>query len=301
MSLLKLIRWKNLLMIVLIQLLVKYGLLEPLGAITSLDAFGISFLILSTVCIAAAGNIINDIYDIETDLVNKPQDVIIGKSISEKNAFTLFIIFNVVGVGLGYYVSFLIGKTAFFSLFIVISALLYIYASYLKQTFLIGNIVVSILVGLSVLIVPIFDLLPAITDQNQHLQLIYFKQVFNYAMFAFLINLIREVAKDIEDIDGDYKAHMNTLPIVIGRERASNVLFALTLLPILMLIYYIVYVIYKLPLRVVYFLFFVLGPLIYVSIKAFNAKTKKHFRYISNMLKLVMLLGMLSILLYTYA
>lgn len=301
MSFLNLIRWKNLLMIAFVQLLVKYGLLESLGAFTTLNTFGFLMLIIATICIAAAGNIINDIYDVETDAVNRPQKISIGKDISEKTAFRCYIILNLLGVGIGYYVSYLVNNNAFFSIFIVISALLYVYSSYLKQTVLIGNIIISVLVGFSVLIVGVFDLLPAITNNNQHLQLIYFKLIFNYAMFAFLINLIREIAKDIEDIDGDYKAGMKTLPIIIGRERASNILFALTLLPILVLVYLVVYKLYKHPIPVIYVVFILVGPLAYISIKAFNAKTKKHFHHISNMLKLVMLLGMLSILLYAYA
>lgn len=300
-SILNLIRWKNLIMIALVQLLVKYALLEPLGALTSLDTLGIIILTLATICIAAAGNIINDIYDIETDLVNKPEKVIVGKSISEKTAYTLFIVFNVLGVGLGYYLSHSVGKSAFFSLFVVISALLYIYATYLKRTLLIGNIIISILVGLSVLIVGLFELMPGITPNNQQLQLVYLKIILNYSIFAFMINLIREIAKDIEDTNGDYKAGMNTLPIAIGRERASNMLFALSLIPILAVAYYVVYKIFRNQTMVIYFLAFVIGPLIYVAIKVFNAKTKKHFHHISNILKLVMFLGMLSLLLYKYA
>lgn len=300
-SILNLIRYKNLLMIALVQLLVKYALLEPLGALTSLNTLGISMLILATICIAAAGNIINDIHDVETDLVNKPQKVIVGKSISEKNAFTLFIVLNVLGVGLGYYLSHTIGKNAFFSLFVLISALLYIYATYLKRTLLVGNVVISVLVGLSVLIVGVFELMPCITPSNQQFQFVYFKIIVNYSVFAFTINLIREIAKDIEDIDGDYNAKMHTLPIVVGRERASNILFVLSLIPILGVGYYIVCKIYQNQVMVVYFLTAVLGPLIYITIKIFNATTKKHFHLISNMLKLVMLLGMLSLLLYQYA
>ncbi|RED48224.1 4-hydroxybenzoate polyprenyltransferase [Seonamhaeicola aphaedonensis] len=288
-------------MIALVQLLVKYALLEPLGALTSLSSLGITILILATICIASAGNIINDIYDIETDLVNKPDKVIVGKSISEKTAFNLFITLNVLGVALGYYLSHLVEKSGFFSLFVIISALLYVYASYLKQTLVLGNVVISILVGLSVLIVGIFELIPNITSENQQLQLVYFKIVLDYAFFAFLINLIRELTKDIEDIDGDYKVGMKTLPIAIGRERASNILFALTLVPILAIGYYIVYKIYQNQIAVIYFLVCILGPLIYISIKTFSAKTKKEFHHISNILKLVMLLGMLSLILYKFS
>ena len=118
MNFLNLIRWKNLLMIAFMQLLIKYALLVPFGAQTSLDGLGITLLILATICIAAAGNIINDIYDIETDLVNKPDRVIIGKSISEKTAYNLFIVFNVIGVGVGFYLSHRVGRAPFFSLFV---------------------------------------------------------------------------------------------------------------------------------------------------------------------------------------
>ncbi|RIA09421.1 4-hydroxybenzoate polyprenyltransferase [Flavobacteriaceae bacterium MAR_2010_72] len=299
-NILNLIRWKNLLMIALGQILIKYALFEPFGVTITLNGFGFSLLVLSTLCIAAAGNIINDIYDIETDTVNKPNKVIIGKTISEKTANSLFIIFNVIGVGLGFYLSHLVGKSGFFAIFVVISALLYVYASYLKQLLLLGNIVISLLVALSIIIVGLFELLPVITPQNQETQLTFFKILLDYAVFAFIINLVRELAKDIEDIDGDYKAGMNTLPIAIGRERAAKVLFIVTLLPILAVVYYMATYLYKQQIALVYFLIFIIAPLIYTSIKSFNAESKKEFHHISNMLKLIMLFGMLSLLLYKY-
>ncbi|HEX9827893.1 MAG TPA: geranylgeranylglycerol-phosphate geranylgeranyltransferase [Flavobacteriaceae bacterium] len=297
---LNLIRWKNLLMIALVQVLIKYALLVPFGVITALNGFGFSLLVLATLCIAAAGNIINDIYDVETDLVNKPNQVIVGKTISEKKANNLFIAFNVIGVGLGFYVSNLVGKNGFFAIFVIISALLYVYASYLKQILVIGNIVISILVALSIIIVGLFELLPVITPENQTVQLTYFKIILDYALFAFLINLVRELAKDIEDIDGDHKAGMNTLPIAIGRDRASKVLFALSLMPLFAVVYYMITYLYKQPIAIGYFLIFVVAPLIYIAIKSFNAETKKDVRHISKILKLVMLLGMLSLLLFPF-
>lgn len=298
MNFLNLIRWKNLLMIALVQLIIKYALLESFGAQTSLNILGISLLIFATISIAAAGNIINDIYDVETDAVNKPNKVIIGKSISEKTAYNLFIAFNVIGVGIGFYLSNLVGKSAFFSLFVIISALLYVYASFLKRTLLIGNIVISVLVSLSILIVGVFELLPSINLQNQQTQLAFFKVIFNYAIFAFMINLLREITKDLEDIDGDYKAGMNTLPIAIGRDRATKVLFGLTFISLIIIIFYIIETLYKQPISVGYFLIFIVAPLIFILIKTFEAKTKKDYQLISNVLKLIMLFGMLSLLLY---
>ena len=295
---LNLIRWKNLLFIALVQVLIKYALFLPFKIEITLNWFGFSLLVLSTLCIAAAGYVINDVYDVETDLVNKPDKVIVGKSISEKTANNLFIILNVIGVLLGFYLSHLVGKSGFFALFVIISALLYVYASYLKQTLLIGNIVVSVLVALSLIIVAIIELLPVITSQNQATQLTMFKVVFDYAIFAFIINLVREIVKDIEDIDGDHKAGMNTLPIVIGRERTKDVLFVLSFIPILAVIYYLSTYLYKQIEAVIYFLLLVIAPLIFVSIKIFQSKTKKDYKFISNLLKIVMLTGMLSMLLY---
>lgn len=295
---LNLIRWKNLLIIALVQVLIKYALLLPFKIDITLNWFGFTLLVLSTLCIAAAGYVINDVYDVETDLVNRPDKVIIGKSVSEKTANNLFIILNVIGVLIGFYLSHLVGKSGFFALFVIISALLYVYASYLKQTLLIGNIVVSVLVALSLIIVGIFELLPVITPQNQATQLTMFKVLFDYALFAFIINLVREITKDIQDIDGDHKSGMNTLPIVIGRDRAKNVLFVLSLVPILAVVYYLSTYLYKQTIAVIYFLVLVIAPLILVSIKIFSSKTKKDYQFISNLLKIVMLTGMLSMLLY---
>jgi 4-hydroxybenzoate polyprenyltransferase len=300
----KLIRWKNLILIALVQYLVKYALLLPFyesyQVTTTLSTLAFTLLVIATICIAAGGYVINDIYDIETDKVNKPSKVIINKHISEKNALNLFIILNVIGVGLGFYLSNGIGKSGYFVIFIIASALLYIYSSYLKQMLLVGNVVVSLVVSLSILLVGIFELLPVINDANRDIQITFFKIILDYAVFAFMINLVREIVKDIEDIDGDYKAGMQTLPIVLGRERANRVVFILSLIPIFSVIYYLITYLFKQTEVVGYFLLFIIAPLIYVTIKLFSAEQKKQYRHLSIVLKLVMLTGMLSMVLYKY-
>jgi len=293
-----LIRWKNLLLIVLVQILIKYALIERFTNDFTLNTLEFIFLVLATVCIASAGNIINDIYDVETDLVNNPDNIIVGDSISEKTALNLFIIFNVIGVGLGFYLSNLVGKSGFSAIFVIISALLYIYATYLKQTLLIGNLVISVLVALSIIIVGLFDLLPAISFQNQQSHLNIFKIILDYSIFAFFLNLLREIIKDIEDINGDYKAEMKTLPILIGRERTTLLVFILSFVPLFVLIYYITTYWYMQPLGVLYFLVFVVAPIIYFTIKAYSASSKRDLHHLSNVLKLAMLFGVLSLLLY---
>jgi len=293
-------RWKNLLMIALVQLLIKYALLEPFGVHTALDGFEITLLILATICIAAAGNIINDIYDIETDAINKPNKLIIGEAISEKTAYNLFIAFNVIGVLIGFYLSYRIGKSSFFTIFVVVSALLYIYASYLKGILLIGNITISALVASSILIVGLFELTPNLTEINRDIQLTFFKIILDYAIFAFMITLLREITKDIEDTDGDYKAALNTLPIAIGRERSKNLLIVLNIIPLFVITHYAVTQLYKHQIMLIYFLVLVIAPLIYAIITLVNATSKAHFHHISSLYKWIMLFGMLSLLLYKF-
>ena len=298
---LNLIRWKNLLLIAFVQILIKYALLEPFEVVKfTLNDFGFGLLVLATLCIAAAGNVINDIYDVETDFVNKPNKVIVGNSISEKTTFNMYIVLTIIGVGVGFYLSNLIGRSGFSAIFVIISALLYIYATYLKQTLLVGNIVVSFLVAMSLLIVGLFELLPVITDQNQETQLTFFKIIFDYAIFAFMINLLREMIKDIEDINGDYKVEMKTLPIIIGRERALKIIFALSIVPLLAVIYYTITYLYKHYIAVGYFLIFIIAPLLYFTIKSFSAETKKEINFLSAFLKIIMFFGVMPLLLYPF-
>ena len=301
---LNLIRWKNLLMIAFTQYLVKYALLLPFreshSVLVTLSDFHFFLLVLATVLIAAGGYVINDVYDVETDRINKPEKLIINKYISEKNASTLFMILNIIGVGIGFYLANGIGKSAFFSIFFIASALLYIYSSSLKQIPVVGNVVVSIVVALSILLVGLFELVPAMNFYNKAIQTTFLKIIIDYAVFAFMINLVREMVKDLEDIEGDQQAEIQTLPVLLGRERANKIVFFISLVPILFITYYVVTYLFKQQLVVGYFLILVIAPLIYVSIKLLGAKEKTDYKHISLILKLVMLTGMLSLLLYKF-
>ncbi|RAJ16941.1 geranylgeranylglycerol-phosphate geranylgeranyltransferase [Olleya aquimaris] len=307
MKLLQLIRYKNLLLIALVQVLIKYALFPSLSMLiggqqvfvsTTLTHFQFVLLMLSTLCIAAGGYIINDIFDVDADKINKPKQQIIGQHITTEKGYNFYMAFTVIGVVLGFYLSHTVGVSSFFAIFVIIAALLYIYSSFLQHMLLVGNIIISMLVGLSLMIVGVFELYPAITPQNQFIQSSMLEVLFDYAIFAFIISLIREIVKDIQDVDGDYKAQLKTLPIVLGKDRAAKIAFAITLLAIVVLVYYLATFLFMQKIVVVYFIVTVVGPLIYIAIKLFTAEHKKDFKTISNLLKLVMLLGMLSMIIY---
>jgi 4-hydroxybenzoate polyprenyltransferase len=297
---LNLIRYQNLLFIALVQVFIKYGLFQPFGVDTALTNFSFALLVIATICIAAAGNIINDIYDVEIDKVNKPNKVLIGKRISERNANRLFVLFNIVGVAIGFYLANSIGKPSFAALFIVFSALLYLYASYLKGILLIGNLLVSALVAMSLIIVALFDLFPAITPQNQATQSAVFKIVLQYALFALFINFIREIVKDLQDINGDKKGGMNTLPIALGRKRTISIVFLLGVFMTLGIVYYMYENLYNQQTLLLYFLFAIVAPLLYFCIKSWEADSPKKYGFLSKLLKIIMFLGICSIPLYQF-
>lgn len=299
-SLLKLIRIQNLLLILATQILIKYALFETFGIAVTLNGFQFFLLCLATICIAAAGNIINDIYDVETDKLNKPNRQLIPSRISEKLGFNLYIILTIIGVGTGFYLSNLIGRPGFSALFIIISALLYLYATYFKQVIFLGNIIISGLVGMVVIIVGLFDLLPAINPQNQQTQAVIFSILLDYAIFAFLINLLREMVKDQEDVTGDYNTGRNSLPIALGRERANKVIFAIGLVPVAAVLWYMYEYLFTNTYAVIYVLVLIVGPLLIFLVNLLTAKKKIHYARLSLLLKTVMALGLLSLGLYPF-
>ena len=301
MNFLRLIRYQNLLFIALAQLLIKYALFQPLGVASGLTHFEFLLLVIATLCIAAGGYVINDIYDIIIDTINKPDKVLVGKKISESTAYRVFIILNVVGVAIGFYLSNIIGKPGFSALFIIFSALLYIYASYLKGMVVIGNLLVSALVAMSLIIIAVFDLLPAITPENQKIQAQAFRVVLHYALFAFFLNFIREIVKDLQDINGDKKLDLQTLPIVLGRKRTTSVVFGLGVTLVLGIVYYMYNHLYAHQIIMLYFLFAIVGPLLYFCVKTWDAKTNKEYAFLSQILKWIMFLGICSISLIQFS
>lgn len=297
---LQLIRLPNLVMIIFTQALVKYHLFEPFGLDVTLTDLDFVLLVISMVCLAAAGNIINDIHDRKTDAINKPHKLIIGTQISEKIAYNLFFILNIVGVGIGFYLSNLVGQPSFTALFIIPSAFLYFYATQIKGTVLVGNLVVSIMVAMIIVMVGIFDLVPAITPENRLTQKVIFSILIDYAIFAFLLNFLREMVKDQEDIKGDYNAGYQTLPVILGRERTNKIIFLVALLPLAGALYYIYHFLFENKIAVWYAMIFVVAPLLYFLVKITAAKTKDQYHHLSTLLKLVLAAGLISIGLYRF-
>jgi 4-hydroxybenzoate polyprenyltransferase len=284
-------------MLALMQLIFRYGFLELQNISLALADWQYGLLVLATVCIAAGGYIINNILDVETDTENKPYNVIVGKFISETKAYNLYIGFTVIGVAIGFYLSNVINKPSFASIFIIIAATLYFYATNLKQSMLIGNFIVALMLSSSVIIIGIFDLFPITTEENRPVMGLLFGILLDYAVFAFSINFIREIVKDLEDFEGDANQGMNTLPIVFGKEKTTKLVFVLSLIPIGLLLNYINTNLFASGLMygTLYGLVFIVAPLLYFSIKIWSAKNTEDYQHLSTVLKWILFFGILSI------
>ena len=301
MKYLKLIRYQNLLLLALMQLIFRFGYLELINIPLSLWYWQYGLLIAATVLIAAGGYVINDIFDQETDLENHSKKTIIGNSITESKAYIIYASLTISGVLCGFILANSVEKSNFAVIFVLIATLLYFYASTLKEIAVVGNIIVATLLAFSVIIIGIFDIVPNTFDFNQKQMMLAFAILFDYAKFAFIINLVREIIKDIEDIKGDTLQEMKTLPILIGASKTSKIVFVLLLLPVLYLFYYVKSNLFdnNLLYSVFYMIALVIAPMIICLIKIWNAKEKSDYTQISKLLKWIIFFGILSIAVIT--
>lgn len=303
---LKLIRYKNLLMVLLTMVLTKYALLNSFLTNSYLSNLDFILLVLSVLLITSGGYIINDIYDIKADIINKPNKLFIDETISKNKAWKSYFILTFIGLFFGGYLSISYSLTYFSTIFLITILGLFLYSKYLKKHLIIGNFIISLFVALVIYIVYLFDFkflefwkLTAKESTNSVLFLQLWVVVILYASFAFLTTLIREIIKDIEDVDGDLKLKATTLPIVIGRKRASHVAFFLSCTLLLFLLF-ILQTLLKETIFLIYGIFFILFPLLYFMYVLWFAEKKKDFSKLSSLMKMIMFLGILSMLLFKF-
>lgn len=267
----------------------------------TLSALGFTFLLLAILFIAAGGYIINDIFDITTDKVNKPKRRVVERSVPLKQAKLLYYLLTFTGLGFGFILTNLMEKPSYFGFFVLSAGLLYVYARALRKYAFIGNLVVAFLVALSTLLVAIFELIPAISDINSVEQMAAFSIFMSVSIVAFAITLVRELVKDIEDIQGDHVAGYKTLPIILGAQRSARIAVLILLLTITLIAWYTFTFLYDYKIAVAALFFGVIAPLGYCSSKLWEATQKSELSKASFLLKITMLLGICTIPLLMYA
>ena len=253
-------------------------------------------LVAATVFITAGGYVINDYFDIKTDLINKGK-VIVGTKIPRSKAMLWHTLFNVAGVVAGFYISWKAGYFWLGSLFLVVSGLLYFYSSTYKRQFLIGNIIVAVLSAMVPLLVVIYEW-PALyrfyslnAIELPKLDFLFY-WIGGFSLFAFLTTLTREIIKDIEDFEGDLAYGRNTVPVVIGIPASKIVAVSLIIIT-LILLYLIWFFFVHDQITFIYLSVAIVLPLFLVFFQVALSRYKKHLHYASNTMKIVMLSGIL--------
>ncbi len=298
MAFLKLIRYKNLFMVLLTMVLTKYALMESGVFIQNFFFNNLQFTYLSSsiLFITAGGYIINDIFDLRTDKINKPNKVIIDRFITTKSALKAYYIITSLGLLLGFLMSY---KWYHLGLFLVPTIVLFLYSKYFKKKMFLGNVIISLLIAYSIYLIYKYHFITQCCYEYSIFEEPLKNTIFVYIIFSFITTLIREIIKDIEDINGDLKIKAKTLPIVIGRKRASHVAFFFSSILLIFLLLVLQFIRSE-YLFLGYGIIFLLLPLLYFMYKLWFAETKKDFSSLSNQMKIIMLFGILSMLLFKF-
>lgn len=325
----KLIRLPNLLIIALAQYAMRWGIIYPMYTylnkqliegypekITNphIISFRVSemeffFLSIATVMIAAAGYIINDYFDVKIDRVNKPEQMIIDKGIKRRVAMGAHFVLSSIGSIIALIISFKLGLWQYGFIYIACVFGLWFYSTEFKKQFLIGNLIVALFVAMVPFIVGLYELHLAV-EKYRVLTLppfeVNFKVMLNFitgfAALAFLINLIREIIKDVEDIEGDKEFGCRTIPIVLGIETTKNFVSFLVFLTILILGY-----LQKgqfesgATISFWYLMIFIQLPLVVIIYLLQKARIPADFRTPDRISKAIMLTGILYTLVIYYS
>lgn len=274
-SMFSVVRGYNILIIVLAQYLASIYILahdKPVKTVV-LDGH-LLLLVLASATVIAGGYIINNFYDSEKDLINRPKKSMLDRLVRQNTKLSFYFVLNFLAVIIASYVSF--RAVVFFSVYIFA---IWFYSHKLKKLPFIGNLVSAILT-----ITPFFIIF------------VYYKNfepvVFVHAMFLFLIIAMRELIKDLENLQGDLLQSYHTIPVVYGEQTSKimlAILTALTLIPMGLLIS--IYQVGKMN----YYFILVGGLLVVFQFMLWKSHSKSHYVVLHNILKFIIVLGVLSI------
>ncbi|MFD2784806.1 geranylgeranylglycerol-phosphate geranylgeranyltransferase [Hymenobacter rubripertinctus] len=278
-TLARLIRLPNLLIMALCLLLVRACLLLPDAPWARVLAPGFGLLVLAALCIGAAGYIINDYYDVKIDAINRPGQLVVGRAVHRRHAMLAHLLLSGAGVGVSGLLSPLLGLVNLGS-----ALLLWGYSVRFKRVALVGNVSIATLTAALVL-------LPELQMQTGS------EAVWGYALAAFLLTVVREIVKDVEDMRGDAQHDCRTLPIVWGVGRTKWVAgFFLACLALLVAGAAYNALAHHQPGLGLWLLALVLGPLAALAVQLRRADRRQHFARLSAGCKWIMLAGVLSML-----
>lgn len=273
------VRWYNIILVAICQYLSSLYILNPnQPKLETLLDYKLHLIVISTAFIIAAGYIINSFYDIEKDLVNRPNQNVFGRLLSKNISFNFYMTFNFLGV----LIAFFTHDKYVFGFHLLLTLALWFYSHKLQKLPFIGEFSAAMLT-----VSPFFSIVIYFNTFNYI--------IFFYVMFIFLISIAREFIKSLEGLKGEIVYDYKTFPAVYGIRATKTVVsicLIFTGLPVLF-----IYLITGFEYMMIYFF---LTSLIVALILILINKTKTNYRLLNNLLKVVIALGILSIPLIKY-
>lgn len=300
------IRLPNLIIVVLLEFLLRYGVLEPIlysgkgELMTSLPDFTV--FVVATILLAAGGYMINDYFDLKIDQVNRPDKLVVTRLVGMRMAMKIHILVNVIAVILGFYLAYRIRSFWFGLLFPCGALFFWFYSARWKQILIWKNLIVAFISATLVMLILLFEFFHLrLNTEYFPTVIITLKTVFRiflaYTGFAFLVSLLREIIKDMEDVAGDKRFGTRSLPAVIGTWW-SKVTVIFLALGTMALLAYGQWIIYRMEHEILfwYFLAAVQFPSLVLVILVLRAEKREEFSLCSRMAKLIMFTGIMSLL-----
>lgn len=267
----------------------------------ALTDFNYLLLVLSTVCIAAGGAVMQHIVNQEEDEIIHPQSRLVGNTITETSAYNWYIGLTIVGVGIGFYLSNVIYKPTFASLFVLVATLLYVQATNLKQIPFINNCITALLVAIPIITIALFDVFPATDATNKVRMGEVFGILIDYAIFSFFLVLLKELVNDLKNKHNDEMVGNTTLATRLGLLKTKIIVGVFVILILAMILYYCKNYLFELNLALYYILITMVGPLLLVGLKLINSTNAKEFIVLNRVLQFVLITSLFSIAVIIYS
>jgi 4-hydroxybenzoate polyprenyltransferase len=300
MKYLQLIRFQNLLLLAFMQLVIRYLFLTQSYIDLALTDINYLLLIVSTVCIAAGGAVMQHIVNQDDDEIMQPQKRVVGNTISEAAAYNWYIGFTIIGVGLGFYLANVIYKPTFASLFILVATLLYVKATNFNRTPIVGSLISALLTAISILVIALFDVYPATDAANKIRMGEAFGILVDYAVFGFFLVLLFEIFSTLKNKQNDEMLGNTTLATRLGITKTKIITGLFTAVLIALILYYCKVFLFELTLVLYYTLLTLVGPLLFFGLKLIGSSTLNEFKILERTLYFVMVFSILSIAVIVY-
>ena len=305
-DIMRLVRWSNLLFLAALVWLMEKWVAAP---ILDAAAFGeqmpgylLLLLILATVLIAAGGYVINDYFDVKIDRINRPDELIVTRTVSKPAAMRLSLCLSGAGIVCGLVIAIVLRSMTLGILFVIVPGLLWFYSSSYKRLLMVGNLIIALLAGLTPMLVAManvallqlrFGSILPYTSLEHDL----YAWLGGFALFAFLLTWIREIIKDMQDQMGDRELECHSMPVVWG-DTWTKVFVTLLIVLTIAIIGHLWYHVLPFPtgwnsLSTRYIVLGIVTPLLGALGLLWAAKIPSDFKNCQQLVKFTMLLGML--------